>query len=41
MYQPIVNNDKKLPIDIMIEQLNKNDTSALFAQWDTTMNELV
>ena len=36
-----MNTDKKQPIDIIIEQPSKDDTGEFFAQWDTTMNELV
>ena len=41
IYKSLVNTDNKLPIDIILEQLSEDDTGALFAQWDTTMNQLV
>ena len=41
IYKSPVNTDRKLPIDIIIDQLSEDDTGALFAQWDTIMNELV
>ena len=30
IYKPLVNTDRKLPINIVIDQLSKDDTSALF-----------
>ena len=41
IYKSLGNTDKKLPIDIIREQLSEEDTGALFAQWDATINKLV
>ena len=41
IYNSSVNTDRIRPIYVVIDQLSEDDTSALFAKWNTTMSELL